>query len=212
MPRCRRSSRDVLVSSGSGRGVTRGYVFGLVGAAVVGAFALLLALWGLLAWATDREPISTPGVGLGAASVMFVCCLLLLAWGTWAQSILLLRGRRTPSWAHIITVGLGAYLIWCVVGLAFGLHVEDSWASPFAGLIAMVWALAAFTAWAVLVRRVFTDRPVPKWPWEKRGEPGPDWAHTGEDPWLGDVGGDRDESSPDDDDRGDEGPSSGGTR
>ncbi len=171
------------MTEGHRRGVTRGYAGGLVFAVAIAAFALLLIGWGSLALATGGGPISTPQVGRVVAAVLVVLCLAALAWGLWSQSLVLLRGRRSPSWAHIVLIAVGGYSVWCLGGLLAGLSIGDTWTSPYALVLALAWGLAALLHWAVLARRVYTDRPAPRWPWERRGEPGPDWATGDDDPW-----------------------------
>ena len=171
------------MTEGHRRGVTRGYVGGLVFAVTIVAFALLLAAWGGLALATGGGPVSTPGIGLVISALIVLVCLAALAWGLWSQSLVLLRGRRGPSWAHILLVSIGGYLLWCLAGLLAGLSVEDTWISPYALSLALAWGIGAVLHWAVLARRVYTDRPTPQWPWERRGEPGPEWTNFGDDPW-----------------------------
>lgn len=163
------------MTDASRRGVTRGYVGGLIAATTVLAVALLVAAWGGIGYFTGLVPISTPGVWVLAGEFIVGIALVLLIWGLWAQALVLLRGRRGPSWAHVLVLAVGAYLIWCLGGLLAGLSIEETWLSPFAGSLAACWAVCSIGFWAVLARRVYTDRPVPKWPWEKRGEPGPDW-------------------------------------
>lgn len=152
------------------RGVTRGYVGGLIAAADVVAFALLIAVWGLTSLALDREPVSSAAVPLWAAPILIVIGIALLSWSLWRQALALLRGRRGPSWSEIITVSLGAYLVWSLGGFLAGMSVEETFVSPFAALLVPIWGLSAILFWAVLARRVFTDRDVPKWPWERREE------------------------------------------
>ncbi|CAG7614121.1 hypothetical protein ACFPZL_01385 [Leucobacter soli] len=168
------------------RGVTRGYVVGLVAATVMVALALVVASWGILGMVLRREPVDTPGLGLAAAELILLPALAALALGLWLQTLVLLRGRRTPPWAHVIVLGGGAYFIWCLGGVLAGMPISDTWLSPFALALALTWALCSLLFWAVLARRVYTQRPVPKWPWEKRGdEEGPDWRRPesdGEDP------------------------------
>ena len=65
------------------RGVTRGYVWGLIGAALIIAVAVTVAVWGLLGLATARQPVETPGVPPGAAPVIVFVALLALAWALW---------------------------------------------------------------------------------------------------------------------------------
>ncbi|MFC7764759.1 hypothetical protein [Leucobacter soli] len=87
------------------RGVTRGYVVGLVAATVMVALALVVASWGILGMVLRREPVDTPGLGLAAAELILLPALAALALGLWLQTLVLLRGRRTPPWAHVIVLG-----------------------------------------------------------------------------------------------------------
>jgi hypothetical protein len=166
------------VTEPSRRGVTRAYVGGLIAAVSVLAVALVIASWGGIGYFTGLEPVMTPGVWVLAAGGLIVLALALLVWGLWSQALALLRGRRTPPLAHTLVLGAGAYLLWCLGGMLAGLGIEETWLSPFALALALVWALCSLVFWAVLVRRVYTDRPVPRWPWEGRDE-GPDWAGPG---------------------------------
>lgn len=176
------------------RGVTRGYVRGLVFAVVIVAFSVMLAAWSFIALASDGGPVSTPGVSYGATVPPVLSCLVLLAIVLWSQSILLLRGRRSLSVTHLLLASIGGYLLWCLLGMAVGLSLYDTWLSLYALALAIAMAIAVLLAWSLLLRRVYTDRPAPQWPWEKRGEAeGPDWANTGDDPWQ------RGESDPDSD-------------
>ena len=169
------------------RGVTRGYVRGLISAVVIVAFSIMLAAWSFIALATDGGPVSTPGISYGATVLPVLSCLVLLTGVLWSQSILLLRGRRSLSLTHLLLASIGGYLIWCLLGMAVGLSLHDTWLSPYSLSLAIALALAVLIAWSLLLRRVYTDRPAPQWPWEKRGEQeGPDWANTANDPWLRD--------------------------
>lgn len=158
------------------RGVTRGYVVGLAAASVIAALALVVGSWGLIGLLTGREPVTTPGVAPITAEVILLLALLVLAIGLWRQAIVLLRGRRVPPWAHILVLAASAYFIWCLGGILAGMSIDETWVSPFALVLALVWALCSLLFWAVLARRVYTDRPPPRWPWERRGSiEGPDW-------------------------------------
>lgn len=168
------------------RGVTRGYVGGLIFAVGVLALAVLIAAWAYLSWMLGGGPVVTPDVSVVATPLIVLVLLAMLGWILWGQSIQLLRGRKTPSWPHIALAAVGGYLLWCLGGLLVGMSVEETWLSPFALTLGIVWGLAALVCWSVLMRRVYTDRPTPQWPWEKRDEPGPDWTHTDDDPWGGD--------------------------
>lgn len=174
------------------RGVTRGYVAGLILAAVIGATALTVAIWGLLALALARDPISTT-LPIWAGPLTLLGALALLAGGLWLQALALLRGRQGPHWAYVLALGGGSYLLWCLVGTAAGLESTETWASPFAISLIPVWVLASLLFWAVLARRVYSDRGTPRWPWERDDDLGPDWANYGLDPWSeGPISGDPD--------------------
>ena len=158
------------MTSGSRHGVTRGYVGGLMLAAVAVAIALLVAAWGILALVTDREPVATDAVPRWAGPVLIAVIVGMLAASLWQQALILLRGQRAPAWGFVIAGALGAYLIWCLGGVLAGMSIDETWVSPFAALIVPIWAVAALLFWAVLARRVYTDRPTPKWPWERAEE------------------------------------------
>ncbi|WP_245907378.1 hypothetical protein [Leucobacter massiliensis] len=181
------------MTEGSRRGVTRGYVGGLVAAAVVVAIALVVAAWGLIALALLRDPVTSAGVPLWAAPVILLCILALLAWGLWRQAIVLLRGRRGPAWGIVTALAVGAYLLWCLGGVLARMSIGETWLSPFSAVLIPICALASLVFWAVLARRVYTDRPPPRWPWERDEGEGPatvddiDWGGDG--PRPDDAGG-----------------------
>lgn len=160
------------MNDGVRRGVTRGYVGGLLAATLITAVALLVAAWGGLALALDREPVSGSGVPMPSAPLLVLLALALLGWLLWRAAIVLLRGRKTPSWDLILTAGGLSYLTWSLVGLIVGMPLADTFASPFAGVLAVIWVLVSLLFWAVLARRVYTDRAAPKWPWERHDDGG----------------------------------------
>ncbi|MEV8337109.1 hypothetical protein [Leucobacter sp. NPDC077196] len=152
------------------RGVTRGYVASLIGAAIITAVALLVAVWGGLALLLDRDPVATEGVASWIAPLVVFGGLALLAMMLWRQAITLLQGRREPAWSSLVAVAAGIYLWWGALGMLAGMPVEETWLSPFAAALSVIWVAAALVFWAVLARRVYTDRPTPRWPWERDEE------------------------------------------
>ena len=160
------------MAEGAKRGVTRGYVLGLLGATLVTTAAIVVASWGLLGMALAREPIETDEVPLWFGVLGIVLGLVLLGALLWRQALSLLRGRKSPVGGLIVVAAFGAYGVWCLWGLVAGLAMEDTWLSPFAFVLMPVWALAVVLFWAVLARRIYTDRPTPQWPWERREERG----------------------------------------
>lgn len=164
------------------RGVTRGYVWAVIVASGIVAVALMVATWGLLALATGVPPIRTPDVSFALVPLIVALLLAMLAWGLWLQGLVLLRGRRALSWGYLVALGGGAYLLWSVAGTIAGLQISDTWLSIYAATLAVIWAVVSVLFWAVLARRVYTNRPRPMWPWEKRDDEGPDWAFGRDDP------------------------------
>ena len=158
------------MSEGPRRGVTRGYVGGLIFATVIVAVALVVAVWGGLTLVPGLEPVTTDGVPRWAAPVVLVLALVALAVSLWNQALTLLRGRRGPSWGAILATAVGAYLLWALGGILAGMSIGETWLSPFAAALIPIWAASCLLFWAVLARRVYTDRPPPQWPWERRGE------------------------------------------
>ncbi|QIK64206.1 hypothetical protein G7068_14115 [Leucobacter viscericola] len=158
------------MTEGSRRGVTRGYVGSLILAAVIVAVALLVATWGLLSLGMDRDPVSSDGVVSWAAPLVLCFALAALALTLWQQAIALLRGQKTPVWGYFVAVSVGAYLLWSLGGNLAGMSIDDTWVSPFAAALVPIWGLTCLLFWAVLARRLYTDRPTPKWPWERTEE------------------------------------------
>lgn len=158
------------MTGGSRHGVTRGYVGGLMLATVVIAIALLVAVWGLLALLGDREPVASDAVPRWAGPILVFVAVAGLAVALWQQALTLLRGQRTPAWGLIVVAALGGYLVWCLGGILAGMSIDETWVSPFAATLVPIWAITALLFWAVLMRRVYTDRPTPKWPWERAEE------------------------------------------
>ena len=155
------------MSTGPRRGVTRGYVGALILASVIVAVALLIAAWGGLALALGRDPVSTDDVAVWGAPLVVIAALALLAGALWGEALVLLRGRRSPAWGRVLAVAGGAYLLWGLGGGLAGMRLEDTWLSPFGIALPIIWAVAQLLFWAVLARRVYTDRPPPRWPWER---------------------------------------------
>ncbi|KAM9862884.1 hypothetical protein ACI1US_01245 [Leucobacter sp. BZR 635] len=156
------------MTDGAKRGVTRGYVLGLLGATLVVAAALVVAAWGLLGMALGREPIETSEVPLWFGVVTIGLGLAGLGMLLWQQALSLLRGNKRPIWGLVIVAMFGIYLIWGLAGVLAELTIEETWFSPFALILMPVWGIAVILFWAVLARRIYTDRPTPQWPWERR--------------------------------------------
>lgn len=149
------------------RGVTRGYVVALIAASCIVAVALLVASWGMIALLTSSEPVRTESVPPSVGPLTVLLALVLLGGSMWRQALTLLRGQWAPAWGQIVVAGFGGYLVWSVGGMLAGMTPGETWLSPYALALGLSWALANLAYWAVLARRVYTDRPPPRWPWER---------------------------------------------
>ena len=152
------------------RRVTRAYVVALIAAALIIAAALVIVTWGTLGLYLGREPVETVGIPLWFGILSIGAALALLASMLWNQAVSLLRGNVKPAWRFVVIGMAGSFLIWCLLGSLMGLSINETWLSPFAGVLAPVWGVVTLAFWAVLARRIYTDRPPPRWPWEKREE------------------------------------------
>lgn len=144
----------------------------MLGAALVVTAALVVASWGLIGMALGREPVESDGVPLWFGVLSIGLGLALLGVLLWQQALSLLRGRKSPVAGIMVVAGFGAYLLWGLCGIAVGLGTEETWFSPFALVLIPIWIIAVALFWLVLARRIYTDRPTPKWPWERREEQG----------------------------------------
>lgn len=158
--------------------VTRGYALALIAADAILAIALLVAGWGALSLWLDRSPV-TSEVSRAAGPLIVLAAVAVLVVALWYQTLEILRGSK-PAWALLIVVPGAAYLVWSLGGFAAGMGFDETWFSPFALLLALIWAIALGLFWAVFMRRVYTDRGVPKWPWERNNEDDADEFGEGE--------------------------------
>lgn len=148
--------------------ITRGYAFGLISAVCILVAALLIAGWGLLSLFSAGSPVVS-NIPTFVAPLLVMAALVLLVWVMWAQTIALLKGAR-PAWSLMIVVAGAAYLIWALGGTAAGMTVAETWLSPFAAMIFLIWPAGLFIFWSLLLRRLYSSKGPPKWPWEEREE------------------------------------------
>lgn len=152
------------------RGVTRGYVAALIAATCVVAVALVVASWGAITLGLGSSPVTSEEVPRWAAPVIVVVAVAFLAASLWQQTLTLLRGQRGPAWAHVVVLAGCTYLLWCLAGTVTGMTLSETWLSPYTIALVVSWVIANLGFWGVLARRVFTDKPAPKWPWERAEE------------------------------------------
>lgn len=91
-----------------------------------------------------------------------------LAWSMWQQSLNVLRGHVAVPIGRAIGVAVVVYVIWSVLGMLAGMPAAETWLSPFAIELIPIFVLGALCGWWVLLRRVYTNKPTPQWPWEKK--------------------------------------------
>lgn len=121
--------------------------------------ALLVAVFGLIALATGREPVSGDGPLLGPIAAAAAVAVVL--------AVLLLAALRTPR-EHVrgsalrpLVAGIGAYLAYAVFTFGF-----LGWYAVAAGLIALVVVLL----FQLVIGARFDVRGRPRWPWENDDE------------------------------------------
>lgn len=148
------------------RGVTRSYVYALIAACVFLALSFLVAVWGLTSVLLLRFPVET-SISRFIGPGIIALTLALLAWSMWQQSLDLLRGNTAVPAVRLVTTAVTVYLVWSLLGMLAGMAVTETWLSVYAFELAVIYALAQLTCWWLLLRRVYTDRPTPQWPWEK---------------------------------------------
>ena len=158
--------------------ITRGYAFGLLAADAFFALSILVMGWGFLSLWIETSPITSAVSNLTAPGLIFVC-LAILIFMLWRELVSLLRGNR-PAWALAIVIPGIAYLVWSLLGMAATLTVSETWTSPFAFSLAGAWLIAVLLFWWVLLRKLYTEKGRPLWPWEKKDlDDGPDWFRDG---------------------------------
>lgn len=148
--------------------ITKGYATGLIAAICIFVAALLIAGWGLIGLYMGEEPVSST-VSTMTAPALVAISLLLLAWVMWLQTVSLIKGAK-PAWSLAIVVAGAAYLVWSFGGLIAGLSIQETWLSPFALVMAVLWPLGLFLFWLLLWRKLYSGKGTPKWPWEDREE------------------------------------------
>lgn len=149
------------------RGITRAAVLAMIAMVAILAVALVVAGWGLLALGSDRLPVETPGVPFAVAPLLVLLGVALLVWIGWRVALDLLRGRTIAPLGAALLAGAGGYLAWAGPGTLLGLGPHDAWLSWFPVVIALAWVSAVLLLWALLFRQVYTDRELPRWPWER---------------------------------------------
>lgn len=158
--------------------ITKGYAVGLLAADAFFAVALLVLSWGLLSLWLAVSPVTSEVSNLTAPGILIVCTAMLVFF-LWRELISLLKGHR-PAWVLAIIIPGLAYLTWSLLGTLFSMNLSDTWLSPFALVLAVAWLIALLIFWAILLRKLYTGKDRPLWPWEKKDlDDGPDWFRDG---------------------------------
>lgn len=149
------------------RGVTRGQTWVILAGVVVAAVATVITSWAFLSLFGDLSPVATAGIAPAIGPGIIVMCAGLLLWVLWGQTLVLLRGDSRVPWGSAVVSAGGSYLVWCMLGMAVGMSVSDTWLSPFAVVLACVWACAVLMGWAVMCSRISAAPGRLVWPWER---------------------------------------------
>lgn len=158
--------------------ITRAYARGLVAAVAIFAVALLVFTWGLTALALQRDPVVTEVPKFTAPAAVGVG-LVILVWFLWRELISMIQGGR-PHWVLLIVVPGLTYILWSLVGTLAGLGLDETWVSPFSALLAVSWLISILIFWWILIRKLYSSKGRPQWPWEKKDlDEGPDWFKDG---------------------------------
>lgn len=148
--------------------ITKGYAFGLISAVVIFVAALLIAGWGLLSLFTEQSPVDS-SVPTFLAPLLIFINLLILWWILWQQTLSLLRSNK-PAWSLLIVAPGVAYLVWSLGGSLAGMSIAETWLSVFAFSFLLIWPAGLLIFWALLLRRLYSSKEAPKWPWERAEE------------------------------------------
>lgn len=158
--------------------VTKAYARGLIGAVAIFAMSLVVVSWGYLSWFLGSDPIESDVSRVTAPGIVGLC-LVMLVIVLWREMISLLRANP-PSLVLIIVMPAAAYLFWSLLGVAFGLSIEETWLSPYALALAVSWLLAVIIFWWIAMRKLYSGKDRPRWPWEKNElNEGPDYFKDG---------------------------------
>lgn len=149
------------------RKVTKAFVLGLAAMTSLFGLAVLVAAWGLLALATDTKPVESQ-VPFFVAPLIVFGALGELCWMLWLVALRTLRGNAAPPWGLAFLTSAGAVVVWAVIGFLAGFSVSEALLGFYVLILAASWFLAAMLFWLLLARQVFTDRPTPMWPWERK--------------------------------------------
>lgn len=148
--------------------ITKAYARGLIAFVCVFVVALLVASWGLLGLSISKMPVFSQ-VATFTAPLLVAVAVGILAWIMWAQTISILRGNK-PAWSLVIVASGSGYLVWCLGGVLANLTVEETWLSPFVLVIVLVWPIGLMLFWWLILRKLYSGRSTPKWPWEDKDE------------------------------------------
>lgn len=149
------------------RKVTKAFVLGLAAMTSLLGLALLVAAWGLLALALNSKPVDSQ-VPFFVAPLIVVVAIAELYWMLWRIALRTLRGQSAPPWGRaLLTAALGV-AIWATLGFLAGLTAAEALFSVYVLALALSWFVSAIVFWLLLARQVFTDKPTPLWPWERK--------------------------------------------
>ncbi|WGD36763.1 hypothetical protein [Lysinibacter sp. HNR] len=130
------------------------------------AGALTIATWGFIALFTASDPIETADISLVVGPLSIVLALVVMFLSMFRIGKSLQHGHSRLPWSLILLAGIGAYLVAAIVFFAVGLPPHESFYSAFLLALLPIGWLCALCYWAMVARRIYTDRGRPRWPWE----------------------------------------------
>lgn len=149
------------------RRVTRAFVLTLAAFVTLFALSVLVAAWGLESLALGTKPVESD-IPFQVAPLIISLAVLELYWLLWRFALSLLRGAARHPWWFACVAGGAAYLTFGVFGLIAGFTPREALVGVYPFTLFLSWFIAVPVFFALLSRQVFTERPAPVWPWERR--------------------------------------------
>lgn len=149
------------------RRVTRTFVLALAGFVTLFALALLVASWGLLSFALGTKPVESD-LPFQTTPLVISLAVLELFWLLWRFALTILRGTAMNPWLFALITATLAYLTFGTLEVLAGLSPREAFLTVYPFTLFLAWFVAVPLFFVLLTRQVYTNRPAPMWPWERR--------------------------------------------